>query len=144
MEVRIARVIGFEHNASEVTGVKILQDGAEEVVEADAVAITMGPWSGEALTWLGLPSAVSGRRAHGIVMRPQSDVADTVTGHALFSEWAQTRRTCLSAEVRPGLSVKETSGHPCEKSHIHVIPPIRIPVSHLPYAFCIISGLSSS
>lgn len=95
--VKIARVTGFSFkNRRVVDGVEIrTEDGKAEVEPADAVVIAMGPWSGEALRWFGKAVVVTGRRAHGIVLKPKTEV----TPHALFVE-VFGRGKSLSSEVR--------------------------------------------
>lgn len=52
-------------------------DGEE--VEADAVVIAMGPWSGQAAKWLPVPD-ITGQKYASIVLRPEEDISN----HMLF------------------------------------------------------------
>ena len=52
-------------------------DGEE--VEADAVVIAMGPWSGHAAKWLPVPE-ITGQKYASIVLRPEEDISN----HTLF------------------------------------------------------------
>ena len=52
-----------------------------ETLAADAVIVAMGPWSGAAAKWLGVPLAVSGQKYHSAVLRTDADV----TNAALFT-----------------------------------------------------------
>ena len=100
----MARVTGFVRDGSRVLSVKTRsEDGSEAHLEADSVLIAMGPWSGAALQWLGLAPVITGRRAHGIVMRPPAVKADDVTGQALFLESNRGPKR-LSSEVRDTLA----------------------------------------
>ena len=73
-------------------------DGEE--VEADAVVIAMGPWSGLAAKWLPVPD-ITGQKYASIVLRPEQEISN----HMLF------------------LSYKTTSGKavcPCLNSCLHL------------------------
>lgn len=52
------------------TGVTV--DGA--VIPADKVVIAMGPWSGDATKWLPNVPAISGQKAHSILVRPTQEI----------------------------------------------------------------------
>lgn len=78
-QVKIARVEGLEFDSYKVSGVRLSTD---EVVPVDTIIIAMGPWSGEALSWLVKKSGrayqlpdVSGQRAHSIVIRPSVPIS---------------------------------------------------------------------
>jgi len=55
----------------------VVVDGEE--VEADAVVIAMGPWSGQAAKWLPVPD-ITGQKYASIVLRPEEDISN----HMLF------------------------------------------------------------
>ena len=79
-EVLIGTVEGLEIcDESKITGVKV--DG--NVLPADIVVLTMGPWTHQACDWLRIPP-IRGGRAHSIMMRPKNDV----TAHALFTDFS--------------------------------------------------------
>ena len=65
--VRSGEVRGLETDAGRVTGVRV----GDEVVEADAVVVAMGPWSSEAAAWLGLPVPVEPLK--GQIVKVQAD-----------------------------------------------------------------------
>ena len=69
--------IMLDRHGTTVRGVFV--DGRQ--VEADAVVITMGPWSALARRWLSIPD-VYGLKGHSIVLRP----SDPVPAEALFAE----------------------------------------------------------
>ncbi|RHZ47629.1 hypothetical protein Glove_575g14 [Diversispora epigaea] len=78
-KVKIANVIGLEFDKLKVSGVRL---STNEIIPVDTVIIAMGPWSGEALSWLVKKSGrahqlpdVSGQRAHSIVLRPKVDIS---------------------------------------------------------------------
>ncbi|CAG8729492.1 7574_t:CDS:2 [Cetraspora pellucida] len=78
-EVRIASAQGLEFDKYKVSGVRLSTD---ETIPADVIIIAMGPWSGEALSWLAKKSGrafqlpnVSGQRAHSIVIRPSVEIS---------------------------------------------------------------------
>ena len=52
-------------------------DGEE--IEADAVVIAMGPWSGQAAKWLPVPD-ITGQKYASIVLRPEEEISN----HMLF------------------------------------------------------------
>lgn len=74
--IRYARAVGFRCLSNRVTSV-ILSSGRE--VPAGTVVIAMGPWSGQAVSWLGLRLPVSTVRSQTIKMtapkRPVCQVA---------------------------------------------------------------------
>ncbi|CAG8772132.1 3424_t:CDS:1, partial [Acaulospora colombiana] len=81
-KVLIANVIGLEFDKFKVSGVHL---STNEIIPVDTVIIAMGPWSGEALSWLAKKSGrayqlpgVSGQRAHSIVLRPNVDISPHV------------------------------------------------------------------
>ena len=55
----------------------VVVDGEE--VEADAVVIAMGPWSGQAAKWLPVPD-ITGQKYASIVLRPEEEISN----HMLF------------------------------------------------------------
>lgn len=55
----------------------VVVDGEE--IEADAVVIAMGPWSGQAAKWLPVPD-ITGQKYASIVLRPEEDISN----HMLF------------------------------------------------------------
>ncbi|ORX39993.1 putative cytoplasm protein, partial [Kockovaella imperatae] len=69
------------------TGVKVrLQSGEEEVLPADVVVITAGPWTGQVAidllgNQIGRRLGVSGHRAHSIVLKTK----EQLTPHCLFT-----------------------------------------------------------
>lgn len=56
-----------------------------EHVEADAVVIAMGPWSGQAAKWLPVPD-ITGQKYASIVLRPEEDISN----HMLFLSYKTT------------------------------------------------------
>jgi len=66
-------VQGVERAGDKVSGVRV--DG--ELLEAERVVIAMGPWSGLAAEWLGLPP-VHGQKYHSILMRPERVLSQAV------------------------------------------------------------------
>lgn len=61
----------------------VVVDG--EQVEADAVVIAMGPWSGQAAKWLPVPD-ITGQKYASIVLRPEEDISN----HMLFLSYKTT------------------------------------------------------
>ena len=57
-------------------GAGVVVDG--EIVDADVVVITMGPWSSQASAWLPI-AKVTGQKANSIVLAPR----DPVSAHML-------------------------------------------------------------
>ena len=67
---------------SRVVGVAL----AEEMVEADAVVVAMGPWSILAAQWFALP-AVYGLKGYSITMQPPQSVSLPLPAEALFLDY---------------------------------------------------------
>ena len=87
-----AVVEGVEIDGQKVTGVKL--DG--EVMSADVVVITMGPWSGQAEKWLSVPK-IRGHRAHSILVKP----SEPVGAQALFLDHINKSGQHSDPEVYP-------------------------------------------
>ena len=75
--VRSGEVSGLETDAGRVTGVRV----GDEVVEADAVVVAMGPWSSGAAEWLGLPVPVEPLRGQIVKVRPAEPLPPFSFGH---------------------------------------------------------------
>jgi glycine/D-amino acid oxidase-like deaminating enzyme len=88
---RIAVVTGVVQRAGEVRGVVV--DG--EVLEADAVVLAMGPWTGQAAGGLSLP------RVHGLKGYSVTLEAANVPAHALFLEYRAADGQRLEPEIFP-------------------------------------------
>lgn len=84
----------FHPSSGNVTGVRL---ASGEIVEADNVALCLGPWMGSAAAWLEGASGwherhisalktVSGRRAHSLIYRLAPEIQARITPHALFGE----------------------------------------------------------
>ena len=78
----IGKVSGIKlaDNGKDVEGVRV----DDKILDADAVIVTMGPWSGQASAWLpkaGIPK-IGGGRAHSIVLDTSGK---DITAHALFA-----------------------------------------------------------
>mmetsp|Transcript_20446 Transcript_20446/g.27750 ORF Transcript_20446/g.27750 Transcript_20446/m.27750 type:complete len:272 (-) Transcript_20446:158-973(-) len=74
-ELRIGTVEGVETSVAPdgveaVTGVKV----SGEVVETDAVVVTMGPWSSLAQDWFRMPVPITGIKSTSIVFKSDSPV----------------------------------------------------------------------
>jgi glycine/D-amino acid oxidase-like deaminating enzyme len=86
-----------------VTGVVV----GDSVIAAQRVVLAMGPWTADALSWLGtasLPAAtLSGMRAHSVVLRPVDGggAEVPVLRHALFLSTWQDDGTHRDPEVYP-------------------------------------------
>jgi glycine/D-amino acid oxidase-like deaminating enzyme len=81
-ELRLGQVTGILHGSGEanVRGAKVDDD----IVEADAVVIALGPWSVLAARWLPLP-AVFGLKGHSIIF----ETGTMVPAEALFLEYQE-------------------------------------------------------
>ena len=91
-ELRLGRVAGLARNGARVAGVEV--EG--ETIEADAVAIAMGPWSILATRWLALP-AVYGLKGHSVVYQ----TGDRVPAEAVFLEYEEARGAVHAPELFP-------------------------------------------
>jgi glycine/D-amino acid oxidase-like deaminating enzyme len=92
-ELRRTQVTGLTRRA-EGTVVGVETGGG--TVEADAVIVTMGPWSVLAAGWIGLP-AVFGLRSPSLVY----DTGTDVPAHALFLDGRDEGGASLTIEVFP-------------------------------------------
>ncbi|KAI8463654.1 MAG: hypothetical protein J3K34DRAFT_140100 [Monoraphidium minutum] len=88
-----------------VTGVEV--EGAG-LVEADAVVIALGPWSGQAAAWLPQLPRVGGQKAHSVVLRPRGGGGDNddhggggVTGTAVFTSYRDRQGKAREPEIYP-------------------------------------------
>jgi len=90
--LRLGKVTGIRQHAGRANGVEV----GGETVDADAVVITMGPWSILAALWLPLP-AVFGLKGHSLVF----DTGKAVPGEAVFLEYRELRGDVLSPELFP-------------------------------------------
>lgn len=104
----------FMKAASELAGAKlhigtvedvIVKDGVAsavkvngELMAADVVVITMGPWSGQAKKWFPSLPAVYGDPAHSVVLRPKEQIT---TAHCVFGEFIQQNLDVGSPEFYP-------------------------------------------
>jgi glycine/D-amino acid oxidase-like deaminating enzyme len=68
----------------------------DEIVEADAVVIALGPWSRFAQRWAPLPQ-ISGLKGHSLVF----DTGTAIPAQALFLEWQDEAGVLHSPEVFP-------------------------------------------
>jgi glycine/D-amino acid oxidase-like deaminating enzyme len=117
-ELRLGQVTGVVRRGSEaiVRGVEV--EGS--VIEADAVLIAMGPWSGLASEWLPLPQ-VLGEQSPSIVYDTRTDVP----ADALFLEYRDASGEDVSVEVFPRA---DGSTHVCAFSGSATLPadPARV------------------
>jgi glycine/D-amino acid oxidase-like deaminating enzyme len=92
--LRIGRVtgIGRSRDGASVQGVA-LEDGT---IDADAVVVAMGPWSGLAAAWLPLPP-VLGDKGHSLLF----DTGTAISAEALFLEAHEPGGEVLTPEVFP-------------------------------------------
>jgi len=67
-----------------------------EIIEGDAVVITMGPWSILAARWLPLP-AVYGYKGHSLVF----ETGEAIPAEALFLEYREASGEILTPELFP-------------------------------------------
>lgn len=79
-EVKIGSVTDITISNKKVTSVTV---DDKDIIPADVVIITMGPWSGNAQRWLNIPK-IKGQRAHSIIMKPDKPISP----HALFIEYS--------------------------------------------------------
>ena len=91
-EVRLGQATGLLRRDGDVVGVQL----ENEVLDADAVVIAMGPWSILASRWLPLPP-VYGLKGHSLVF----ETGATLPPEALFLEYAEPAGSMLSPEVFP-------------------------------------------
>jgi glycine/D-amino acid oxidase-like deaminating enzyme len=93
-ELRIGTVSGVVRRAagSRVRGVEV----DDNIIEADAVVIAMGPWSRLATRWLPLPG-VFAHQGHSLIF----DTGNSVSADALFLEWRDPTGPVLTPEVFP-------------------------------------------
>lgn len=91
-QLRIGEVQNITTSGNKVTGVVV--DGEE--VEADAVVIAMGPWSGQAAKWLPVPN-ITGQKYASIVLRPDEDISN----HMLFLSYKTNSGQSIEPEVYP-------------------------------------------
>jgi glycine/D-amino acid oxidase-like deaminating enzyme len=110
--LRLGEVTGLVHGESEsiVRGVEV--EGS--VIEADAIVIAMGPWSGVAAEWLPLPD-VYGQQSPSIVY----DTARDVPAEALFLEYRDAFGDEVTVEVFPRA---DGSTHVCAFSGAAALP----------------------
>jgi glycine/D-amino acid oxidase-like deaminating enzyme len=83
---------GLARSGDAVTGADV--DGA--IIDADAVVITMGPWSILSSAWLPMP-AVYGLKGHSIVF----ETGSKLPAEALFLEYQEASGAVSSPEVFP-------------------------------------------
>jgi glycine/D-amino acid oxidase-like deaminating enzyme len=93
-QVRTGQVTGVVRRGTESTVKGVEVEGS--VIEADAVVIAMGPWSGLAAEWLPLPD-VFGQQSPSIVY----DTGTDVPADALFLEYPETSGNDVTVEVFP-------------------------------------------
>jgi glycine/D-amino acid oxidase-like deaminating enzyme len=89
--LRIGVVEDVVRHDGAVRGVSV--DG--ETLEADAVALTLGPWTGRFSKRLGLPP-VTGLKGHSVTLR-----APDVPAHALFLDYRTAAGRALEPEIFP-------------------------------------------
>jgi len=100
--MQAAQEFGAQLLLGEVTGVVRTESTAEGIevdgsaIEADAVVIAMGPWSGRAAEWLPLPQ-VFGQLSPSIVY----DTGKDVPADALFLEYRDEHGSEVTVEVFP-------------------------------------------
>ncbi|MFN8633540.1 MAG: FAD-dependent oxidoreductase [Chloroflexota bacterium] len=94
-ELRIGTVTGIVRNGdgSTVRGVEL--DG-EEILEADAVVVAMGPWSILAAGWLPLPM-IQAYKGHSVIY----ETGQSVPGQALFLEFRESSGAVVAPELFP-------------------------------------------
>ncbi len=89
---RLGRVTGIAQRQGRAIGVEV--DGS--LVECDAVAIAMGPWSILAAAWLPLP-AVFGLKGHSLVF----DTRANIPAQAAFIEYREHGGATFTPELFP-------------------------------------------
>jgi glycine/D-amino acid oxidase-like deaminating enzyme len=92
--LRRGRVTGLVRNTRDATvrGVEVDDD----VIEADAIVVAMGPWSLLAAEWMSLP-VVFGQRSPSLVY----DTGTDVPAHALFLDYQDENGETVGVEVFP-------------------------------------------
>jgi len=86
-----------------VKGVKIEnKDKKVELIEGDYIVIAMGPWSQDALNWLGKAAQstipkILGMKAHSIVMEPK----EALTADCIFLSYRQLKGKHIDPEIYP-------------------------------------------
>jgi glycine/D-amino acid oxidase-like deaminating enzyme len=93
-QLRHRRITGIARSADRSAATGVLADG--EIITADAVVVTMGPWSLLAAGWIDLP-AVFGQRSPSLVY----DTGTDVPADALFLEGHDARGDAVTVEVFP-------------------------------------------
>jgi glycine/D-amino acid oxidase-like deaminating enzyme len=88
--LRLGVVDGVVQRAGAVRGVSV--DG--ETIEADAVVLAMGPWTGQAAAWLPMPS-VSGLKGYSVTLSADAPA------HALFVDYRTSDGRNLEPEIFP-------------------------------------------
>ena len=97
LEVVIGKVERVGSASGDRVDSVVLEDG--RVIEADAVVLALGPWSGKFELLLSF-FRVSGLKAHSIVLEPKEPEA--ITPHALFlSYYPSGERKPIDPEVYP-------------------------------------------
>lgn len=91
------------------TGVVV--DGEE--IEADAVVIAMGPWSGQAAKWLPVPS-ITGQKYASIVLRPEEEISN----HMLFLSYKTSSGWASHHPKQCSPSFSTPASSTCMSSHI--------------------------
>ncbi len=99
-----AQGLGARHHSGAVTGLVLSADGSavrgaalgEDIIEADAAVIAMGPWSVLAAQWIALP-AVYGLQSPSLVY----DTGNDVPAQALFLEAYDENNESVSIELFP-------------------------------------------
>eukprot|EP01087_Luapelamoeba_hula_P009571 TRINITY_DN2480_c0_g1_i3.p1 TRINITY_DN2480_c0_g1~~TRINITY_DN2480_c0_g1_i3.p1 ORF type:complete len:409 (+),score=45.06 TRINITY_DN2480_c0_g1_i3:15-1241(+) len=94
--VHIGCVSGIRQDNDVVTGVK-LENG--DILDADVVVITMGPWSHMATEWFPSLPHVSSWKAHSVVIRPLQE--SVITAHTLFLQYKPSVGKMTDPEVYP-------------------------------------------
>ena len=87
--------LGDHGNGKKRTQAVQLASGQE--VEADVVAICMGPWSHQACKWLPRLPRVGTYKAHSITMKPST----VISAHALFTEYTASNHAEFTPEIYP-------------------------------------------
>ncbi len=75
--LRSGEVRGLEVEDGRVVGVNV----GNQIVEADAVVVAMGPWSVDASNWLGLPIPVEPLKGQIVKVRPAEPIKQFSFGH---------------------------------------------------------------
>ncbi|KAL6647841.1 hypothetical protein ACP70R_015278 [Stipagrostis hirtigluma subsp. patula] len=104
-EVLIAEAERVVVRDGRVAGVAV--KGRDGVVEADAVVLALGPWSGR-LEVIREVFDVSGLKAHSIVLRPREP--EKITPHALF----------LSYQPEPGAKMLDPEVYPRPTGEVYI------------------------